>query len=114
MRDLIAVRVQRALQQRVRYRYVQPTVTRLGDGFHIESPCCSRNVVPDGGVIDIALLLPPGARGPSTVDGLGDVASWRLYERNHTCAFWVLHEQAGQVDELLDLLCLDARRVFWP
>lgn len=129
--DLIARRMQRALAERVRYRYVQPRVWRDGAAFRIESPCCSRNVEPSGGVIDIALLLPPGVAvadatttsTAATVDTdmadpianpVADVTQWRLYARNHAQGLWQFHEQAAQMDELLDLLCLDAQRVFWP
>ncbi len=118
--DLIAHRVLRALAERVRYRYVQPRVWRDGEGFRIESPCCSRNIEPNGGVIDIALLLPPGtvgepdlARDDAAHIGV-DATLWRLYARNHAQGTWQLHEQARQMDELLDMLCLDAQRVFWP
>lgn len=119
--DLIAHRVRRALAERVRYRYVQPRVWRDGDAFRIESPCCSRNIEPGGGVIDIALLLPPGATAGKLEwahDDLAHIAAddaqWRLYARNHDQGSWLFHEQAPQMDELLDMLCLDAQRVFWP
>lgn len=121
VRDLIAHRVLRALAERVRYRYVQPRVWRDGDGFRVESPCCSRNVEPDGGVIDIALLLPPGVIAPSAEaadpvppDSLPNATQWRLYARDHAQGTWRFHEQATQMDALLDMLCLDAQRVFWP
>jgi hypothetical protein len=122
--DLIAHRVLRALAERVRYRYVQPKVWRDGAAFRIESPCCSRNVEPSGGVIDIALLLPPGVTetadhitanaADQTPDHTPDRSQWRLYARNHAQNTWRFHEQAAQMDELLDMLCLDAQRVFWP
>lgn len=118
--DLIAHRVLRALAERVRYRYVQPRVWRDGAAFRIESPCCSRNVEPSGGVIDIALLLPPGVTETvgNTADHMPDqtpdLSQWRLYARNHAQGTWQFHEQAAQMDELLDMLCLDAQRVFWP
>jgi len=112
--DLIAHRVQRALAERVRYRYVQPRVWRDGAAFRVESPCCSRNVEPEGGVIDIALLLPPGTAGDPDTARDPNVNQWRLYARNHAQGRWQLHEQAAQMDALLDLLCLDPQRVFWP
>jgi hypothetical protein len=49
-------RIQRALTQRQRYRYVSPCVRKEADGYRIESPCCSRTVDQSGGVIDIARL----------------------------------------------------------
>lgn len=100
--DFMQRRLERALRQRVRYRYVRPRVLREGDGFRVESPCCSRNVDPDGGVIDIALLTPLAPRG------------WRLHSRDHAAGAWVPHEDSEALDELLDLLCLDAQRLFWP
>ena len=51
-------RIERALGRRERYRYVTPQVIPDEEehGYRIESPCCSRNVEPSGGIIDIALL----------------------------------------------------------
>ncbi len=73
-------RIQRALRERVRYRYVQPKVMGEVDadgepaGWRIVSPCCSRNIDPDGGEIDIAWLQPlPDSR-------------WRLHMRDHQLA----------------------------
>lgn len=97
-------RILRALKARVRYRYVKPQVLREGQGWRIVSPCCSRNVDPEGGIIDIALLVP--RRGVH--------AGWRLMARDHTLAVWVLHSEARQLDELLEAICQDPRRVFWP
>ena len=54
--DLTLRQIERALRERTRYRYVSPRVLREGQGFRIESPCCSRNVDTTGGVIDIAWL----------------------------------------------------------
>lgn len=114
--DFMQHRVERALRQRARYRYVRPRVLREGDALRIESPCCSRNVDPAGGVIDIALLrpadddggLPPGA-------GLGLAQRcWNLYARDHVRGAWSLACGDAALDELLDLLCTDPDRVFWP
>jgi len=99
--DLDRRRIQRALRERVRYRYVQPKVERLDQGFLISSPCCSRNVDPDGGVIEIAWLEPAGEM-------------WRVYARDHASATWVLQDQSPQLQVLLDVICVDADRVFWP
>lgn len=99
--DFMRQRLERALRRRVRYRYVRPRVLREGESFRIESPCCSRNVDATGGVIDIALLS-PGAPG------------WRLHARDHAAGTWVLQHESQQLDELLDLLCVDAQRLFWP
>ena len=99
--DLMVRRMERALRERVRYRYVQPQVLREGDAFRIQSPCCSRKVDPTGGLIDIALLVPHG-------DG-----HWYLCSRDHANSTWEpLHHDAS-LEVLLDLLCVDSERQFW-
>lgn len=110
--DLTRLRLERALVQRVRYRYVQPRVLREGEAFRVESPCCSRNVDPTGGVIDIALLQPCSSSDGGT--GTTRPQGWRLHARDHARAAWVLRHEGAPLDELLDLLCVDADRVFWP
>lgn len=62
--DLDRKRIERSLQARKRYRYVTPQVVTTVGGYRIESPCCSRNIDKDGGVVDVALLLhdPDSAR----------------------------------------------------
>lgn len=94
--------IERALKDRVRYRYVQPTVLQEGGGFRIEAPCCSRNVNREGGVIDIALLTP-------SPDG-----RWRLQSRDHAAGVWDTHAEGLLLGEALDTLCVDAERRFWP
>ena len=102
VRDLMLHRLARALRQRVRYRYVQPRVLREGASFLIQSPCCSRNVDPTGGLIDIALLVAhEGGR-------------WCLCSRDHTKGTWVSRFQDLPFDTLMDLLCVDSERQFWP
>ncbi|WP_119154743.1 hypothetical protein [Caldimonas tepidiphila] len=100
--SLEQARIQRALRERVRYRYVQPQVLREGSGWRVRSPCCSRNVDPAGGPIDVAWLqrLPQGG--------------WRLHARDHARSEWRRHNEAAQLAELLDTLCLDPQRIFWP
>ncbi|HEY4801879.1 MAG TPA: hypothetical protein VIH96_04585 [Paraburkholderia sp.] len=100
--DFTLRQIERALRNRVRYRYVHPRVTREPEGYRIESPCCSRNVDPAGGVIDIAWL----ARG---ADGL-----WHLHARDHAMRRWVQQCASEDLPALLDVLCVDAARVFWP
>lgn len=99
--DLIQRRLERALRRRARYRYVQPRVLREGDAYRVESRCCSRNVDPQGGVIDIALLTPTERPG------------WQLHARDHAAGTWV-RQQSGSLDELLEVLCVDAQRRYWP
>jgi hypothetical protein len=100
--SLTQYRLARALRQRVRYRYVRPRVLREGTGFRIQSPCCSRKVDAKGGMIDIALLLP------------GEENSWSLCSRDHANQTWVARFQNAALDTVLDVLCLDRDRQFWP
>lgn len=94
-------RIERALEERVRYRYVTPQLEVEPDGFRIVSPCCSRNVDPAGGMIDIARIEHDVC-----------VSVWRLYSKNHANCAWVLQAE-GRLHELLDLLKADPGRVFW-
>ena len=94
--------IERALKDRVRYRYVQPRVLQDGESFRVEAPCCSRNVDRDGGVIDIALLTPEA-------DG-----SWSLAVRDHAARVWVPYADGLSLGEALDTVCVDAERKFWP
>lgn len=100
--DLTLRQIERALRERTRYRYVSPRVLREGQGFRIESPCCSRNVNTTGGVIDIAWLT-------RDEDGV-----WRLSARDHALHRWMLQHESTDLAELLDALCIDRERVFWP
>lgn len=100
--DLIQLRLQRALRMRQRYRYVTPRVSAQGDGFVIQSPCCSRNVDPQGGLIDIALLMPMPC------------GHWHLSSRDHAAGCWVERLRDQPLEALLDALCVDAERAFWP
>ncbi|MCK6393662.1 hypothetical protein [Zoogloea sp.] len=100
--ELVRRRILRELEGRSRYRYVQPEVAWCDDGWLIRSPCCSRNVDPDGGVIDIARLEHPEP----------DV--WRLYARDHAVGRWIWQASAARIEELLALVVEDAHRVFWP
>lgn len=100
--ELVRRRILRELEGRSRYRYVQPDVAWRDEGWQISSPCCSRNVDPDGGVIDIARLEHPEP----------DV--WRLYARDHAAGRWIWQASAARIEELLALVVNDAHRVFWP
>lgn len=99
--DLLQHRLERALRQRVRYRYVRPNVLAEGSGYRIQSPCCSRTVDPSGGLIDIALLRLEGK-------------CWHLCARDHTTHTWVERFQNESLDTVLNLLCVDSEREFWP
>ena len=100
--DLTQHRLARALRQRVRYRYVKPRVLREGTGFRIQSPCCSRKVDASGGMIDIALLLSRAGN------------RWCLCSRDHANQRWVAQFQDEPLDTVLDFLCVDSERQFWP
>lgn len=95
-------RIRRALKARRRYRYVSPTVAGVNGGYRIESPCCSRNIDADGGVIDVALLLYDADR-----------ATWQLFRKNHKTKTWEFHSTYDRLVELLDRLNVDPERTFW-
>lgn len=94
-------RIERALKQRARYRYVQPRVVDDDAGYRIESPCCSRNVDDAGGIIDIARI--------TYVQPL-----WRLYHKQHGIGDWLLSAEIATLGAALDILLPDRERVFWP
>jgi len=94
-------RIERSLAKRVRYRYVSPSVLYEPGGFRIVSPCCSRNVDPAGGPIDIARLAFDRKRH-----------TWLLHSKNHATQQWQLQSE-GRLHELLTLLIQDPQRVFW-
>jgi hypothetical protein len=98
-------RIARALRSRRRYRYVSPSVHAAPGGYRIDSPCCSRNVDPGGGVIDIA-LLEHRAEAP-------DGGPWRLYARDHVAGAWQFCGSHRRLADALDLLCADPERRFW-
>lgn len=117
--DFIRPRLENALRQRKRYRYVHPEVLHEGPYFRVQSPCCSRNVDKDGGLIDIALLAPPEAPCPEHAlqpEHLPapEAGQWRVYARNHRAATWVLQHSSTHLQALLTLMCQDPQRVFWP
>ena len=93
--------VERALRSRTRYLYVKPAVQTVDGGFRVESPCCSRRVDAEGGVVDIALLL-------CTQPG-----EWMLYRKDHAEAQWLLHGTYQWLSELLEELKNDPQQKFW-
>jgi hypothetical protein len=96
-------RIERALESRQRYRYVQIAVIPIANGYRIESPCCSRNVEPSGGIIDIARIEHQPAQ-----DG------WILFRKNHWDQTWLIHGAFASLQAVLDLLKQDPAREFWP
>ena len=99
---LVCEQIVAALPQRVRYRYVQPRVDGVDTHWTIYSPCCSRNIDPEGGEIAIARLERP------------EPGRWQLLAMDHSSRAWRLHSESQDLLELLDLICLDAHREFWP
>ena len=95
-------RIERMLEQRVRYRYVSPRVLPIDEGYLVMSPCCSRNIDASGGVIDIARIKYDYPKN-----------EWRLYRKDHGLAVWTLHSTARTLHELLACLNEDPSRVFW-
>lgn len=95
-------RLERALKERKRYRYVKPRVLMVPAGYRIVSPCCSRNIDPDGGEIDVALLHWDAGR-----------AVWRLMWKDHKAASWELHSMHERLASAVDLLNADPERLFW-
>jgi Protein of unknown function (DUF3024) len=100
--DLDQKRIERVLKARKRYRYVSPSVAAVIGGYRIESPCCSRNIDPEGGVIDVALLLYDPDR-----------ANWQLFRKDHEKGTWEFHSTHNRLIELLDQLNADPERKFW-
>ncbi|CAB3671153.1 DUF3024 domain-containing protein [Paraburkholderia rhynchosiae] len=100
--DLTQRQIEQALRERTRYRYVVPRVLRDGQGFRVESPCCSHNVDANGGLIDIAWLT-------RDEDGM-----WHLSARDHASHRWMPQHESTNLAELLDTLCIDRECVFWP
>lgn len=100
--EIDLMRVSRSLEGRERYRYVTPTVLPVSHGYLVRSPCCSRNVDPDGGEIDVALLTWDERRG-----------EWSLSRRDHAAECWVEDGRFARLGELLTRLAVDPARQFW-
>ncbi len=95
-------RISRALEGRARYRYVRPRVLAQAQGWKIVSPNCSRNIDPQGGDIDIALLLPDPDGG------------WLVHARDHAAGCWLLKGGHPTLAQALAQVCTDPDREFWP
>ncbi|MDR3463980.1 MAG: DUF3024 domain-containing protein [Beijerinckiaceae bacterium] len=100
--DLDRKRIERALGRRARYRYVSPRVLPEATGYRIESPCCSRNIDADGGVIDVALIEYDDSD-----------RTWSLYRKDHHAGNWELYSRHSRLAELLDHLNIDPERKIW-
>jgi len=100
--DLDRKRIEYALRERKRYRYVSPSVLAIDGGYRIESPCCSRNVDAEGGIVDVALI-----------EYREETDIWLLHRKNHTDGAWEFHSTYVRLKELLERLNTDAERKFW-
>lgn len=100
--DFDRKRIERAIKERKRYRYVSPRVVAVENGYRVESPCCSRNIDPEGGIVDVALLLHDDDR-----------AKWQLFRKDHGKGTWELHSSYERMTDLLDRLNVDPERKFW-
>ncbi|HUW98771.1 MAG TPA: DUF3024 domain-containing protein [Acidiferrobacter sp.] len=100
--DVDRRRIELALKNRQRYRYVCPSVHPGPEGYIVRSPCCSRNVDNQGGVIDIAWLRYRSRYGV-----------WHLYRRDHVTDAWVIQSAQATLVEALAELNRDQDRVFW-
>ena len=100
--ELDRKRIERSLKTRKRYRYVKPSVVTVANGYRIESPCCSRNVDPQGGIVDVALLLHDA-----------DNLAWQLFRKDHACGTWELYSTYERLVSALDQLNADPERAFW-
>jgi hypothetical protein len=96
-------RIERALAERERYRYVSPRVYPIYNGYRVESPCCSRNIDKEGGVIDIA-----------QIEYLPAMGMWRLYRKDHSEDRWESYAAMNTLWDILDVLKGDPLRMFWP
>ncbi|MDO9708903.1 DUF3024 domain-containing protein [Paracraurococcus lichenis] len=95
-------RIERVLSRRKRYRYVTPKIAATADGYRIESPCCSRSVDAEGGIIDVALLRHDDA-----------AARWTLWRKDHAAGAWLAHSSWQDLNALLAWLNEDPGREFW-
>ncbi|WKA28560.1 DUF3024 domain-containing protein [Bradyrhizobium roseum] len=100
--DLDRKRIERALISRKRYRYVKPSVVTTISGYRIESPCCSRNIDRDGGIVDVALLLHDA-----------DDGRWQLFRKDHKKDVWQLDSTHDRLPTALERLNADPDRMFW-
>jgi hypothetical protein len=101
--DVDLRRVLQALDERARYRYVAPAVEGVEGGYLVTSPCCSRNVDQEGGVIEVARM-----------QYVQDRDEWLLYRKDHAGGAWVLHSCNRRLSQMLAVLRDDPDRVFWP
>jgi hypothetical protein len=95
-------RIERAIENRKRYRYVSPSVHPIDNGYCVKSPCCSRNIDPHGGVVDVAIVQHAQGARP-----------WRLYRKERSTNDWLLYAEYERLGDLLEQLNTDPQRSFW-
>ena len=95
-------RVQNAIKARKRYRYVSPDVRAVPNGYLIRSENCSRNIDPEGGEIDIALIR-----------WIGERNEWELLRKDHAAGSWVEDSRYARLPELLLRINHDPQKSFW-
>lgn len=95
-------RIERAIRDRARYRYVTPRVVAAANGYLVRSPCCSRNIDPDGGEIDVAWV-----RWCDVQRG------WELLGKDHGGDRWIADSAFARLPDLLARLNHDPDRKFW-
>lgn len=95
-------RIVRTITERTRYRYVNPAVLPVEQGYLIRSECCSRKVDPDGGKIDIAMILWDRDRG-----------EWSLQRKDHPTSSWVEDGRYARLPEALLRINADPLKLFW-
>ncbi len=100
--ELDLKRIERAISERSRYRYVKPGVEAVANGYLIRSPCCSRTIDPDGGLIDVAWL-----------NWRDEPAGWSLYRKDHSAECWVEDSRFARLSDLFARLNADPQRQFW-
>lgn len=100
--ELDCWRIARALARRKLYRYVHPQVQAIAGGYVVVSPCCSRKVDPDGGLIDIA-------RMECLRNG-----QWLMYAKDHDVNDWVACGRFRRLLDVIHFLNEDTERIFWP
>lgn len=96
--ELDRKRIERALISRKH----SPSVTPVKAGYLIESPCCSRNIVNDGGQIDVALFH------YDAVSGI-----WKLFFTNHARGSWKFYSIFHRLASAIVELNTDPERLFW-
>lgn len=94
-------RIEKALGDRERYKYVAPQIIPAEEGYIVRSPCCSRTVDPEGGEIDIARIE------------FQSGGFWRLYRMDDAVGRWRAHSEYLSLALLLARLAADPAREFW-